>query len=63
MKSEKREEYREGFNDGVSITKDTQLRHFVYALLAMYSPAQIKATVDDLKGVGQWKEVRKNTSM
>ena len=63
MKSEKREEYREGFNDGVSITKETQLRHFVYALLAMYTPAQIKATVDDLKGVGQWKEVRKNMSM
>lgn len=63
MKSEKREEYREGFNEGVSVTKETQLRHFVYALLAMYTPAQIKATVDDLKGVGQWKEVRKNMSM
>lgn len=63
MKSEKREEYREGFNEGVSVTKETQLRHFVYALLAMYSPAQIKATVDDLKGVGQWKEERRNMSM
>ena len=63
MKSEKREEYREGFNEGVSVTKETQLRHFVYALLAMYTPAQIKATVDDLKGVGQWKEVRRNMLM
>lgn len=54
MKSEKKEEYREGFNDGVSVTKETQLRHFIYALLAMYPPAQIKAAVDDLKGKGTW---------
>lgn len=54
MKKEQREEYRKGFDDGVKTVKETQLRYIVYALLAQYTPAQIKATVDDLKGKGTW---------